>query len=320
VSVVVVNYNGEQFLQNCVDSILAQSSPPGEVIVVDNHSADRSLDILRSISDVRLTVLPLADNVGYPAGCNAGIQNSSGDLIAILNNDVVLEPDWLKTLLNHDSQEWSLWASRIEFASPPGVIDSAGDGMAVVGSAFKIGHGDPVDLHLETREVFGPCAAAALYRRSLLEAVGGFDPDFFLVYEDADLNFRARLMGFRCLYVADARVLHGVNTSIGTFTDSYVFHGHRNSEFVFWKNMPARLLLFYLPERALFNLFSLLFFLWKGRGTAFLQAKLGALRERRAITEKRKKIQQDSTVSSREVRRHLERNWLKYRRKLAGPS
>ena len=115
-------------------------------------------------------------------------------------------------------------------------------------------------------------------------------------------------------------MLHGVNTSIGTFTDSYVFHGHRNSEFVFWKNMPARLLLFYLPERALFNLFSLLFFLWKGRGTAFLQAKLGALRERRAITEKRKKIQQDSTVSSREVRRHLERNWLKYRRKLAGPS
>ena len=120
-------------------------------------------------------------------------------MIAILNNDVVLDPDWLKTLLNHDSQEWSLWASRIEFAAPPGVIDSAGDGMAVVGSAFKIGHGDPVDLHLETREVFGPCAAAALYRRSLLEAVGGFDPDFFLVYEDADLNFRARLMGFRCL-------------------------------------------------------------------------------------------------------------------------
>ncbi len=316
-SVVVVNYNGEQFLQSCVDSILAQSSPPGEVIVVDNGSADRSLDILRSIGDVRLRVLPLADNVGYAAGCNAGIQECRGDLIAVLNNDVVLDPDWLKTLLDHDSQEWAFWASRVEFASPCGVIDSAGDGMAVVGSAFKIGHGDPVDQHLETREVFGPCAAAALYRRSLVEAVGGFDPDFFLVYEDADLNFRARLLGFRCLYVADARVLHRVNTSIGTFTDSYVFHGHRNSEFVFWKNMPTRLLLLYLPERALFNLLSLLFFVGKGRGTAFLRAKLEALRERRAVIEKRKKIQRSRTVSSREVRHCLERNWLKYRRKIA---
>ena len=124
-SVVVVNYNGEQFLQSCVDSILAQSFPPGQVIVVDNSSADRSLDILRSMGDVRLKVLPLADNVGYAAGCNVGIQECSGDLIAILNNDVVLDPDWLKTLLDHDSQEWSFWASRVEFASPSGVIDSA---------------------------------------------------------------------------------------------------------------------------------------------------------------------------------------------------
>ena len=316
----VVNYNGEQFLQSCVASILAQSSPPGEVIVVDNSSADRSLDILRSIGDARLKVLPLADNVGYAAGCNAGIQECRGDLIAVLNNDVVLDPDWLKILLDHDSQPWAFWASRVEFASPSGVIDSAGDGMAVVGSAFKIGHGDPVARHLQTREVFGPCAAAALYRRSLLEAVGGFDPDFFLVYEDADLNFRARLMGFRCLYVADARVVHRVNTSIGTFSDSYVFHGHRNSEFVFWKNMPTRLLLCYLPERTLFNLLSLLFFVGKGRGTAFLRAKLDALRARGTIIGKRKKIQGGRTVSTREVRRHLERNWLKYRRKIAGPS
>ena len=171
-----MNYNGKQFLQSCVDSILSQSSPPGEVIVVDNHSADRSLDILNPIKDARLRVLPLSDNVGYPAGCNAGIERSRGDLIAILNNDVVLDSDWLKTLLDHDSPEWSFWASRIEFASPPGVIDSAGDGMAVVGSAFKIGHGDPVDQHLETREVFGPCAAAALYRRSLLETGSDLPP------------------------------------------------------------------------------------------------------------------------------------------------
>ena len=84
--------------------------------------------------------------------------------------------------------------------------------------------------------------------------------------------------------------------------------------------MPTRLLLFYLPERVLFNLLSLLFFLWKGRGTAFLKAKLEALRKHRTIVKKRKKIQRGRTVSSQEVRLHLERNWLRYRRKIAGPS
>lgn len=319
-SVVIVNYNGERVLRSCLDSVLSQSSPPREIIVVDNSSADTSLEILQSIRDTRLRVLPLADNVGYAAGCNAGIRETRGDLVAVLNNDIVLDPHWLETLLSHDSPKWSCWASRIEFATPAGVIDSAGDGMAVVGSAFKIGHGEPVEEHLRTREVFGPCAAAALYRRVLLQAVGGFDSDFFLVYEDADLNFRARLRGFRCLYVAEARVVHRVNTSIGTFSDSYVFHGHRNSEFVFWKNMPGRLLLRYLPERVLFNLLSFAFFVAKGRGRSFLRAKWMALRACRSLLRKRKEIQRDRTVSPHEIVSGLERNWLKYRRKIASQS
>ncbi len=316
----VVNYNGEKFLSSCLDSILSQSVPPDEVIVVDNNSVDGSLQVLHSFQDPGLSVLSLPDNVGYAAGCNAGIRESRGDLVAVMNNDIVLDRDWLRALLDHNSPEWSFWACRIEFAAPAGRIDSDGDGMAVVGTAFKIGHGDPVERHLESREVFGPCGAAALYRKSLLDAVGGFDRDYFLVYEDADLNFRARLLGFRCLYVADARVIHRVNTSIGTLSATYVYYGHRNSEYVFWTNMPTRLLLVYLPERALFNLLSLFFFTWNGRLRAFFQAKLAALRDWRVIAGKRERVQQGRTVETPEVRRHLERNWLKYRLNISDPS
>ena len=313
VSVVVVNYNGEAFLQECLQSVLDQSRSPDQILVVDNASTDQSLALLQtSFPDIPL--LALGENLGYAGACNRGIEETTGELIAILNNDLVLDSSWLECLLKENSPAWDFWASRILFASDPSRVDSAGDGMAVVGSGFKIGHGDLANRHDAAREVFGACGAAALYRRSLLEAVGGFDPDFFLIYEDADLNFRARLLGFRCRYVPDAVVLHRVNASIGSLSRTYVFFGHRNSEYVFWKNMPTRLLWSFMPERLLFNLLSLLFFLSRGKGGAFLRGKIDFIRKFPAIMKKRRQIQASRKVSTAVFRNQLDRNWLKYRR------
>ena len=315
VSVVVVNYNGEAFLEECLQSILDQSRSPDQILVVDNASTDQSLSLLQtSFPDIPL--LALRENLGYAGACNRGIEETTGELIAILNNDLVLDFRWLESLLEENSPTWDFWASRILFASDPSRVDSAGDGMAVVGSGFKIGHGDLASRHETACEVFGACAAAALYRRSLLEAVGGFDPDFFLIYEDADLNVRARLRGFRCRYVPGAVVLHRVNASIGSLSRTYVFFGHRNSEYVFWKNMPSRLLWSFMPERFLFNLLSLLFFLSKGRGGAFLKGKIDFIRKFPEIMQKRQRIQTSRKVSAAEFRTQLDRNWLKYRRRV----
>jgi len=314
VSAIVVNYNGRQFVQDCLQSLLSQSWPVNEVIVVDNASTDGSLQQIQD-SFPTVKAVALEKNFGFPAACNRGIQKASSDLIAILNNDVILERQWLQSLLAEVEPPWSSWASRIVFAADPERIDSAGDGMAVVGAAYKIGHGDHVEKHTTSREVFGPCAAAALYRRSLLDALNGFDEDFFLIYEDADLNMRARLQGFRCRYVSDAVVHHMVNTSIRTFSHSYVYYGHRNSEYLFWKNMPARLLMCYLPERLLFNLLSFFYFLLKGRGSSFLKAKLDVIRAHAEVRRKRRFVQQGRKLGTRELRALLDRNWLRYRRK-----
>lgn len=314
VSAIIVNYNGRQFVQDCLTSLLSQSRAVNEVIVVDNASTDGSMQQLEA-DFPSIKAIALEHNVGFPAACNRGIQEATSDLIAILNNDVILEQQWLQSLLSEVAPPWSFWASRIVFAAEPQRIDSAGDGMAVVGAAYKIGHGDLVDKHKTAREVFGPCAAAALYRRSMLEALNGFDEDFFLIYEDADLNMRARLLGFRCLYVPDAVVHHMVNTSIRTFSHTYVYYGHRNSEYLFWKNMPTPLLLCYLPERILFNLLSFFYFLLKGRGSSFLRAKLDCVLARSEILRKRKVIQKERTLDNSELRVLLDRNWLRYRRK-----
>ena len=165
--------------------------------------------------------------------------------------------------------------------------------------------------------MFGSCGAAALYSRRLLDAVGGFDPDFFLIYEDADLNVRARLQGFRCLYVPEATVLHQINSSIGTFSSTYVFYGHRNSEYVFWKNMPISLLLLYVPERLLFNLLCFLFFLFKGQGGSFVYAKIDFIRNLPRLMHKRKQVQTSRKLSTHEFRKLLSRNWFRNRRKVS---
>jgi len=187
--------------------------------------------------------------------------------------------------------------------------------MAVIGAGYKRGHGQPASQFDREEEVFGACAAAALYQRSMLEELGSFDPDFFLVYEDADLNTRARLRGHRCLFVPTARAIHHVNASIRTFSHTYVFYGHRNSEYLFWKNMPASMLVRFLPERLLFDSVSFLYFMLKGRGISFLQAKLSFLRNFRAVLEKRSRIQTDRRLAPDQFRRLLDRNWLKFRRK-----
>ena len=313
VSLVVVNYNGLEWIDGCLESIFAQTRPAQQVLVVDNASSDSSpQQVRRRWPQARLIELP--ENVGYAAACNRGIEATSGELVALLNNDIELAPNWLEALLEQDRPPWDFWASRILFASQEGLIDSAGDGMAVVGAAFKHGHGLPSGSHLQGREVFGPCGAAALYRRSLLEETGGFDEDFFLIYEDADLSMRARLMGYRCLYVPQALVRHHVNASIGTLSRTYVFYGQRNSEYVFWKNMPLLLLLLYLPERLLFNTLSFLYFLLRGRAAAFLHSKLDFLRNLGPLLQKRKLVQQQRRLGASQLRRQLTRNWLKGRR------
>jgi GT2 family glycosyltransferase len=258
-------------------------------------------------------LLQLHSNLGYAAAANRGIQESGSELVAILNNDIILDPEWLQSLLDRVEPPYDFWASRIIFSSQRDRLDSAGDGMAVIGAGFKIGHGENPDHYALGGEVFGPCGAAALYRREMLNRLDGFDEDFFLVYEDADLSFRARLAGYRCLYVPKARVYHKVNLQIGTFSPIYVYYGHRNSEFVFWKNMPTSLLVRYLPERLVFDLLSFTYFSFKGRMLSFLRAKYDFVRQFQTVLAKRKSIQSSRSLTPDELSALLERNWLSYR-------
>jgi GT2 family glycosyltransferase len=192
-------------------------------------------------------------------------------------------------------------------------IDTAGDTYTRYGVAIKRGHHVETKRFLQEELVFGACGGAALYRRSMLDKVGFFDEDFFCVYEDVDLSFRAQLGGFKCLYVPTAIVYHKVGGTMGRNNDFILYYGQRNLEFVFIKNMPFSLLIKYLPLHMEYLLLALIYNLLRNKGGLFLRSKIDALKQIRIILNKRKQVQRGGKVSSHYLKTILyKRSLLKH--------
>jgi GT2 family glycosyltransferase len=201
-SVVIPNWNGRRWLPGCLDSITRQQLAPDEVIVVDNGSTDGSLEYLRAVHDT-VSVLELGRNTGFAHAVNRGLQAARGELVALVNTDVVLDSDWLRRMagaLSDDPGAASIACKMLELGNP-GFVYDAGDVLRRDGACDQRGRFGRDDGRWDTPgEVFGACAGAALYRRSALNAVGGFDERYFAYLEDVDLALRLALAGWACRY------------------------------------------------------------------------------------------------------------------------
>ena len=301
VAVVIINWNGERFLNRCLSALLAQTSKPHEIILVDNASSDASLDVVQRFRSVRL--LAQNKNLGFARGNNVAIEaaDAESDWIALLNPDAFPDPRWLEALLQaaHDNPAFDIFGSKLLNAADPAVLDGVGDAYHISGLVWRMGHGAAVASSSDqAREVFSPCAAAALYRRSALLAVGGFDEDYFCYVEDVDLGFRLRLAGYRCLYVPTSVVHHvGSGTTGGQHSDFAVYHGHRNLVWTYVKNMPGFLFWLFLPLHLALNLLTLVVFTWRGQGMVVLRAKYDAIKGLPLMWRKRATIQSSRRVS-----------------------
>lgn len=301
VTVIIVNWNGEQFLERCLTALMNQTVKPHEIILLDNASSDGSVKIARRFPTVQL--MPLNLNTGFARGNNLAIKSASAksDWIALLNPDAFAEPCWLEALLTEamHNPEFDVFGSRLINAADPTLLDGAGDTYHVSGLVWRMGHGMPVSAATEnTREVFSPCAAAALFRRSALREVGEFDEDYFCYVEDVDLGFRLRLAGYRCLYVPQSVAYHvGSGTTGGQHSDFAMYHGHRNLVWTFVKNMPGVLFWTLLPMHLLLNLVSIVYFSMHGQGKVILTAKWDAIKGIPKMWRKRREIQSNRNAS-----------------------
>ncbi len=307
VSVIVVNWNGAHLLAECLSALRAQTYPDVEVIVVDNASTDDSVEyVQRQFPQVRLVVL--AQNLGFAGGNVEGLKSACGDYIALLNNDAVAAPNWLGELVSamEDDERIGSCASKLVVYDRSDRIDSAGDSCATSGHGCKRGNGELVATFSDREPVFGACAGAALYRRSMIDDIGFLDEDFFLQCEDTDLNFRAQLMGWRCVFVPTAVVMHKVSTTIARLNGLPVYYSSRNEEFVWIKNMPASLMLRYLHHKLLQEAGAVAYYCFKrGEWRPFLRGKLDALRQLPRYLRKRREIQRRRRVPPRELARTL---------------
>lgn len=246
-TVIVLNWNGKDLLEECLSSLREQTDRDYEVLLVDNGSADHSVDFVKErFPWVR--VLALNENLGFAKGNNVGIRATNTERVALLNNDTRVDAHWLERLnaALDAHPEVGLCASKMLNYFRPDTIDSAGVQLGV-GLAFQRGMGDKDgDAYADRRHVFGACAGAALYRRELLQHIGLFDESFGTNYEDVDLSFRAQMAGWQCLYVPDAIVFHKAGeTKRRTGWTTVVSHKNRLSSWV--ANAPTSVLVKYAP-------------------------------------------------------------------------
>lgn len=248
ITVIVVNYNGGDYLRGCLASLARQTFTDFETIVVDNASTDASLAGIAEKPE-RLTILRQDKNLGFASGNNVGARAGRGKWLALLNPDAEAAPDWLAAMLRAVEQRPShrmvacLQVSLHDAAK----LDGAGDCYLAYGYAWRGGFGHPVAKAPEAGECFAPCGAAAFYPRDLFLDAGGFDERYFCYHEDVDMAFRLRLMGERCQYVPDAVVRHAGSGITGRTSAFAVRHGVRNGVWTYVKNMPGGLLLLTSP-------------------------------------------------------------------------
>lgn len=308
VCVIVVNHRAEHLLPRCISAIAAQTLRPSAVIVVDNPVADdpASLDrvraVLRPTACPNLEILGMPTNVGFAAANNRAVATCNAEFVAFVNPDAFPRGDWLERMLaaavRHPAA--AAFGSRQMIDGRVEIIDGVGDAYHVGGLAWRRRHGRRLTAaDLVEREIFSPCAAAAVYRRAAFLAAGGFDEDFFCYFEDIDLGFRLRLAGHAARYVPDAIVDHvGGASSGGSFA---TYHGHRNLVWTFAKNMPLPLLLPLLPLHLVQTGVSLAVCATRGEGRPFLKAKRDALRGLPRMLAKRRTIQRARRASATSI-------------------
>lgn len=312
VSVIIVNWNGGKVLKQCLTALSDQVFQDFEIVVVDNGSTDGSVEGLE-INYPGVQVKRLNQNRGFAAANNLGVLSAKGRWIALLNNDAFPSPGWLEALVlaTEKNPDFTFFASCQIMSPKNGVVDGMGDVYHVSGMAWRRGHGRPLhNTRTGPEEVFGPCAAAALYRRDVFFEVGGFDEDYFCYHEDVDLAFRLRLRGNRCLYLPEAVVEHVGSSSQGARSDFVIYHSHRNLCWSFLKNMPSYLFWLYLPPHLLLNAAALIWFSLNGHGRAVWKAKWHAWKGLRSVLNKRRCVQRKRTIPLSEIKRLLDHHWF----------
>ncbi len=303
VNIVIPNWNGLRFLPGCLDALLRQKANfSWQITVVDNGSTDGSLAYLQAQPQVQLIALP--ENRGFSAAVNAGILSSDASYVFLLNNDTELPADCLHQLLKTADAlpEYDFFAPKMLSFHERTVLDGAGDGFLRGGAGYRLGTMEKDSaIYSQPGPVFGACAGAALYRRTVFDRIGLFDEDFFAYLEDVDFNLRLNRAGCKGYYVPAAQVYHIGSASSGSKFNPFTIRlSTRNSFYVLLKHYSLPIAFRFLPVIAVYQMLWLLFTLKKRQFPAYCQGIAEALTGCGRMVQKRGETRRHDRFNSKE--------------------
>lgn len=313
VLVVVLNWNGLDDTERCLDSLSKQTYPGFKIVLVDNGSTEPSttirLDELVKKHGESLHIIKNPNNLGFAGGVNVGIRHALEQdytYVALFNNDAVADPDWLARLVRAAEKEGSAITTGLLLHADGNTIDSTGDWYSTWGLPFPRGRNRLTNEAPSSGPVFGASGGATLYESDLFRDIGLFDEVFFAYYEDVDISFRAQLTGHLAYYEKSAVAYHTQGATSRTIPGFTVIQTLKNLPLLYIKDVPGGLLipigLRFWPAYALIAAKALF-------GTNFKPAAKGLLQGTWLFwthgIPSRFKVQRKNKVSSRHIRKLL---------------
>jgi GT2 family glycosyltransferase len=245
-SVIIPNWNGKGFLVECIDSLKAQTFQDFETILVDNGSTDGSAEFAEERYGDFIRIIRNKRNLGFTGGNNVGIRASRGSYVVLLNNDTWADPYWLEELVKATQfdPKVGMWGSKVCSYFQRNRIEGIGELIYWDGLCRAQGQFEQDDGQYEVmQEILFPPGCGAMYRKRVLDEIGLFDEDFFAYGDDTDIGIRARLAGWKCLYIPRAVVYHKNSGTAGQYSPLKAFYVERNRLWVTIKYFPLPLLL-----------------------------------------------------------------------------
>lgn len=291
-TVIIPNYNGIDYLKDCLLSLSESESDGFETIVVDDGSKDGSAEYVRtSHPDVKL--IALAENTGFAAAVNRGIEAATTKYVLLLNNDTKVIGDFVRRMeqaIEADEKIFSVSAKMLKL-SDESTVDGAGDYYCALGWAYAYGKDKPEEKVDKKRQIFSACGGAAIYRRDVVTKLGLFDEMHFAYLEDVDLGYRARIAGYINMYEPSAKVLHaGSGFSGSRYNEFKVGLSSKNSTYIIRKNMPFLQRIINLPFFIIGFGIKLLFFCLKGFGIVYLKGLFKGIADSLTAEGRAKKV------------------------------
>lgn len=308
VSIIILNYNGGDLVVQCLNSVLRIDYENFEVILLDNNSTDGSMTNVNNKfgSKQQVKIIMNKRNLGYAEGNNVGVMESNGEYLVFLNNDVIVDPNFLKELvIVMKTDSIAAAQAKLMFMDYPTKFYSAGHYIDYFGMVHVLGEFEEDKGQFDNvYDIFGAHGAAFIVKRNLFLKVGGFDSDFFLLFEESDLCWRFWLIGYRIVFVPKAIAYHkhGYAHKRSSFgrESSLTYYFVRNRLNSILKNYSWSRLITVLPFHAMLLLITFFMKINQrdfGSARALIRALVWNVRNSRVSIEKRKRVQNMRKVS-----------------------